>query len=219
MKENRRIFMDKKLIVEIFARFQQKNPSPKIELDYTNPYTLLVAVVLSAQATDKGVNRVTPKLFELASTPQQMLALGEEDLRTLIKTIGLYNAKASNIIKLSQMLVDKFDSTVPDDYNALCSLPGVGSKSANVILNSVFGHGTIAVDTHVFRVSNRVGLCQTKTPIQTELVLEKIVPEKFNKHAHHWLVLHGRYVCVARKPKCNQCLINDICIFAAKTKF
>lgn len=205
--------MNKKQIIEIFSRFQEKDASPRIELDYINPYTLLVAVVLSAQATDKGVNRATPKLFELASTPEEMLELGEEKLRDIIKTIGLYNTKAANIIKMSQKLVDEFDSIVPDDYDALCSLPGVGSKSANVILNSVFGHATIAVDTHVFRVSNRVGLCKTKTPIQTENELKKIVPKEFSMFAHHWLVLHGRYVCVARKPKCDQCLINDLCKF------
>jgi len=205
--------VNKKQIIEIFSRFQEKDASPRIELDYINPYTLLVAVVLSAQATDKGVNRATPKLFELASTPEEMLELGEEKLRDIIKTIGLYNTKAANIIKMSQKLVDEFDSIVPDDYDALCSLPGVGSKSANVILNSVFGHATIAVDTHVFRVSNRVGLCKTKTPIQTENELKKIVPKEFSMFAHHWLVLHGRYVCVARKPKCDQCLINDLCKF------
>jgi endonuclease-3 len=209
--------VNKGTIIEIFSRFQQKQSSPLIELDYINHYTLLVAVVLSAQSTDKGVNRVTPALFAIADTPEKMLALGEERLKYMIKTIGLYNNKASNIIKLSQKLLDHFDSIVPEDFDALCSLPGVGSKSANVVLNSAFGHPTIAVDTHVFRVSNRVGICKSKTPKQTEKLLKSKVPKEFASHAHHWLVLHGRYVCVARKPKCDSCIINDLCQFPNKT--
>lgn len=208
--------LNKREIIEIFSRFRENKPEPKIELDYINPYTLLVAVILSAQSTDKGVNRATPSLFDIVQTPEQMLELGEENLKGFIKTIGLYNSKASNIIKMSKMLIDNFNSSVPDDYDSLCRLPGVGSKSANVILNSVFGHNTIAVDTHVFRVSNRMGLCKTKTPLDTEKKLAFIIPEEFKRFGHHWLVLHGRYVCVARKPKCSHCIIRDLCKFEDK---
>jgi endonuclease-3 len=203
-------------IIEIFSRFRENKPSPKIELNYINPYTLLVAVILSAQSTDKGVNKVTDKLFSIVTNPSEMLDLGEDGLKDMIKTIGLYNSKASNIIRMSQILIDKFESQVPDNYDDLCSLPGVGSKSANVMLNSIFGHPTIAVDTHVFRVSNRIGLCKTKTPIETEKKLPSVIPDEFKHLAHHWLVLHGRYVCVARSPKCAQCIIRDICKFKNK---
>lgn len=203
-------------IIEIFSRFRENKPSPKIELNYINPYTLLVAVILSAQSTDKGVNKVTDKLFSIVTNPSEMLDLGEDGLKDMIKTIGLYNSKASNIIRMSQILIDKFESQVPDNYDDLCSLPGVGSKSANVMLNSIFGHPTIAVDTHVFRVSNRIGLCKTKTPIETEKKLPSVIPDEFKHLAHHWLVLHGRYVCVARSPKCAQCIIRDICNFKNK---
>lgn len=204
-------------IIEIFSRFRENKPSPRIELNYINPYTLLVAVILSAQSTDKGVNKVTDRLFSVVTTPDEMLALGEDGLKDMIKTIGLYNSKASNIIKMSKMLIDEFESQVPNDYDSLCRLAGVGSKSANVILNSIFGHPTIAVDTHVFRVSNRIGLCKTKTPIETENKLPSIIPDEFKHLAHHWLVLHGRYVCVARSPKCSQCIIREICKFKNKT--
>lgn len=205
--------MKKNNIIELFNRFKTKNPNPKIELNYINNYTLLVAIILSAQSTDKGVNKVTDHLFEIVDTPEKMIELGEVKLKEFIKTIGLYNAKATNIMKMSEMLINEFNSEVPADYDSLCSLPGVGSKSANVLLNSAFGHHTIAVDTHVFRVSNRLGLCKTKTPLQTEECLKKVVPNEFKKFAHHWLVLHGRYVCIARKPKCNNCIANDICKF------
>lgn len=205
-------------ITEIFSRFRENKPSPRIELNYINPYTLLVAVILSAQSTDKGVNKVTDKLFAMVTTPDEMLDLGENRLKDIIKTIGLYNSKASNILKMSKMLIDEFESQVPNDYDSLRRLAGVGSKSANVILNSIFGHPTIAVDTHVFRVSNRIGLCKTKTPIETENKLPSIIPDEFKHLAHHWLVLHGRYVCVARSPKCPQCIIRDICKFKNKTK-
>lgn len=203
--------MDKKKINEIFKRFEQKNANPKIELDYYSPFTLLIAVILSAQSTDKGVNRVTPNLFEVANTPKKMLELGEEGLKDYIKSIGLYNSKARNIIKLCQVLEEKYNGEVPQKFEELNELPGVGRKSANVMLNSLWSHPVIAVDTHVFRVSNRIGLCKTKNPLQTELALMKIIPTKWQDKAHHWLVLHGRYVCKARKPECHKCIINDLC--------
>jgi endonuclease-3 len=208
--------MNKSKINEIFERFSINKPNPKIELNYTTPFELLVAVVLSAQSTDKGVNRITPQLFEIANTPETMVALGEENLKQYIKTIGLYNSKAKNIIALSRDLIENHTSVVPEDFEALQKLPGVGRKSANVMLNSLWNHHVIAVDTHVFRVSNRINLCKTKNPLQTELALMKIVPSQWKDRAHHWLVLHGRYVCKARKPDCGKCIINDLCEFKGK---
>jgi endonuclease-3 len=209
--------MKVEIVDQIFSRFCQNKPSPKIELDYVTSYQLLVAVVLSAQSTDKGVNRVTPALFEVAPSPQKMIELGEEALKGHIKTIGLYNSKAKNIIAMSKLLVEKYDSQVPSDLEQLQTLPGVGRKSANVMLNSIWHKPTIAVDTHVFRVSNRIGLCKTKTPLATELALMKKVPKQWLDRAHHWLVLHGRYVCKARKPECGRCLIADLCMYKEKT--
>jgi endonuclease-3 len=202
---------------EIFYRFSENRPDPRIELEFSSPFTLLVAVVLSAQATDKGVNKATPALFAVADTPYKLLELGEERLKELIKTIGLYNTKAKNIIALSKKLVEDFGGEVPNNLEDLMKLPGVGRKSANVMLNSIWGHPTIAVDTHVFRVSNRIGFCTTKTPEATELALLEAVPEEWRPRAHHWLVLHGRYVCKARKPDCSKCIIRDICKFEGKT--
>jgi endonuclease-3 len=204
-------------IEAIFSRFAVQRPEPKGELAHVNPFTLLVAVVLSAQATDAGVNKATGKLFELADTPQKMLALGEERVRELIKTIGLFRNKAKNTIALSQKLVDEHGGVVPASRDELVKLPGVGRKSANVVLNMAFGEPTMAVDTHVFRVSNRIGLASGKTPEAVELQLEKAIPKPFLRHAHHWLILHGRYVCVARKPKCEACIIADLCRWPEKT--
>ncbi len=204
-------------VVEIFSRFCAQRPEPKGELAHVNPFTLLVAVVLSAQATDAGVNKATGKLFELADTPQKMLALGEDRVRELIKTIGLFRNKAKNTISLSQKLVDEYGGVVPDSRDELVKLPGVGRKTANVVLNMAFGVPAMAVDTHVFRVSHRIGLASGKTPEAVELELEKIIPAQFLRHAHHWLILHGRYVCVARKPKCEACIIADLCRWPEKT--
>ena len=204
-------------VEEIFRRFQAANPEPKGELHYLNPYTLLVAVVLSAQATDEGVNRATKPLFALADTPGKMVALSEDTVRNAIKTIGLFRGKARNVILLSQQLIDRHGGEVPDDREALEALPGVGRKTANVVLNIAFGHPTIAVDTHLFRVGNRTGLAPGKTPLAVELKLLKVVPNAYGRHAHHWLILHGRYVCKARKPECWRCLIADICRFRPKT--
>jgi endonuclease-3 len=203
---------------EIFSRLSRANPSPRGELDHVNPYTLLVAVVLSAQATDKGVNKATEKLFRKVTTPAQMLALGEEGLIEHIKTIGLFRAKARNVIKLSRDLIEKHAGEVPQDRDALEELAGVGRKTANVVMNIAFGVPTIAVDTHVFRVSQRLGLAKGKTPLAIEEQLLKVVPPKFLQHAHHWLILHGRYTCVARKPKCPQCIVLDLCPFKPKTE-
>jgi len=202
---------------EIFRRFHAANPEPQGELHYVNPYTLLVAVVLSAQATDEGVNRATIPLFAIADTPERMVALGEDTVRDMIKTIGLFRGKAKNVIQLSQQLIDRHGSQVPDDREALEALPGVGRKTANVVLNTAFGHPTIAVDTHVFRLGNRTGLAPGKTPLAVEEKLLKVVPKAYGRHAHHWLILHGRYVCKARKPACWHCLIADICGFRPKT--
>ena len=210
--------MNKQKIDKIFSRFASANPAPKTELNFTNEYTLLVAVMLSAQATDVGVNKATPALFAVADTPKKMLKLGEAGLKKYIKTIGLFNAKAKNIIGLSKKLVEEFAGIVPHTREALQTLPGVGRKTANVWLNCARGEATIAVDTHVFRVANRIGLCKTTTPEKTELALEKVIPDKWKLHAHHWLILHGRYTCVARKPKCPECLIRDLCEFKGKTK-
>jgi endonuclease-3 len=202
---------------EIFRRLSAANPDPRTELQYQSPFTLLVAVVLSAQATDAGVNKATPALFAVADTPEKMLALGEEKLTAYIKTIGLYRGKARNLIALSRKLVEEHGGKVPDDRAALEALPGVGRKTANVVLNVAFDQPTIAVDTHIFRVANRTGLAPGRTPLEVELGLERIVPERYKRHAHHWLILHGRYVCVARKPRCPACPINDLCRYPDKT--
>ena len=204
-------------VAEIFRRFAAANPDPKGELDWVNPYTLLVAVVLSAQATDVGVNRATAKLFQLADTPEKMVALGEAKLIEHIRTIGLFRSKAHNVIALSRQLIEKHGSKVPDDRAALEALPGVGRKTANVVLNIAFGQPTIAVDTHLFRVGNRTGLAPGKTPLAVEQELERIVPDGAKRHAHHWLILHGRYVCKARAPDCPNCLIADLCLYPDKT--
>ncbi len=207
--------LNKKTITEIFNRFLFQNKNPKIELNYVNNYTLLVAVVLSAQSTDIRVNIVTKSLFKTINNPKKMLSLGEKKLKKKIKSIGLYNAKSKNIIDLSQKLIkDNYNDDIPCDFNYLLSLPGVGRKSANVILNSAFGKPTIGVDTHVFRVSNRIGLTESKNVLQTEKQLTAIIPEKFLRNTHHWLVLHGRYICTAKKPKCEKCYINDLCKYA-----
>jgi len=202
---------------EVFERFRKANPEPKGELEHLNPFTLLVAVVLSAQATDAGVNRATRELFKVADTPQKMLDLGEERLRDYIKTIGLYRTKAKNVIALSQKLLTDFGGEVPRTRAEIESLPGAGRKTANVVLNMAYGEHTMAVDTHVFRVGNRTGLAPGKTPIEVETGLEKIIPGEFMLHAHHWLILHGRYTCLARKPRCEVCLINDLCRWPEKT--
>jgi len=207
----------KEIIEKIFSIWQKENPQPKTELVYSNNYTLLVAVVLSAQSTDVGVNKATKELFKVADTPQKMLKLGEAKLKKYISTIGLYNAKAANVIKLSQRLVDEYNSQVPHDFEALRSLPGVGQKTANVVLNCAFGEPTIAVDTHVFRVANRIVFVSENTPEKVEAALLKVIPKKFQTHAHHWMILHGRYICVARKPKCLECNIKNLCQFPDKT--
>ena len=204
-------------IVELFTRLRELNPHPTTELEYHSPYQLLVAVVLSAQSTDVGVNKATRKLFEVAPTPQAMLELGEEGLKRYISSIGFYNTKAKNIIALSRILVERYGGQVPHDREALEALPGVGRKSANVILNTVFGEPVIAVDTHVFRVSNRTGLAPGKDVREVERLLEKRVPDEFKRDAHHWLILHGRYVCKARKPDCPHCVIRDLCRYPHKT--
>ena len=198
-------------IEEAFRRFHANNPEPRGELAHQDPFTLLIAVVLSAQATDVGVNKATPNLFALADTPDKMVALGEERLRELIKTIGLYRTKAKNVIALSRALISQHGGKVPRDREALQALPGVGRKSANVVLNGAFGEPVIAVDTHVFRVANRTGLAPGKTPFEVEQSLERAVPDSYKSHAHHWLILHGRYTCKAVKPACGRCLINDLC--------
>jgi endonuclease-3 len=201
----------------MFARFAAATPEPQGELDFTTSFTLLVAVVLSAQTTDRAVNLATKQLFAIADTPEKMVALGEEKLMEFTKPLGFFRAKARNVIALSQALIERHAGEVPCDREALEALPGVGRKSANVILNTAFGQPTIAVDTHVFRVSNRTGLAPGTTPLEVEEILEKVVPEAFKTHAHHWLILHGRYVCKARVPECPRCLINDICRYPAKT--
>ncbi len=201
----------------MFARFAAESEAPETELHYRNPYTLLVAVVLSAQATDVGVNKATGPLFAAADTPQAMVALGEERVREMIRTIGLYRNKAKNVIALSQQLIDRHDGNVPRDREALEALPGVGRKTANVVLNSAFGEPTIAVDTHIFRVGNRTGLAPGKTPLAVEEGLLEVVPDRYKQHAHHWLILHGRYVCKARKPSCPSCIVSDLCDYPDKT--
>lgn len=202
---------------EFFQRLSDREPEPKGELNYVNPYTLLVAVVLSAQATDIGVNKATGPLFEVADTPEKMVALGLEQVRNYIKTIGLFNSKAKNVIALSEILIREHGSIVPQDRDALEKLPGVGRKTANVVLNMAFGQPTIAVDTHLFRVANRTGMAAGKTPLAVELALEKRIPAKWMLHAHHWLILHGRYICKARKPVCPVCPVSDLCNFKDKT--
>jgi endonuclease-3 len=210
--------MKKEQIYTFFERLSEVEQSPETELQFTNPFTLTVAVVLSAQATDKGVNRATGELFRLADTPEKMIALGEDRIRDLVKTIGLFRTKAKNVYLLSVKLRDEFNSTVPRERDQLMSLPGVGRKTANVVMNVAFGEPTFAVDTHVYRLSNRTGIAPGKTVIDVEKKLEKRVPEPFRVHAHHWLILHGRYICVARKPKCGQCVVSDICKFKDKTR-
>ena len=212
-----RKYADPATVREIFTRLRAQNPEPKGELEYVNPYTLLVAVVLSAQATDAGVNKATRALFAAADTPQKMVALGEDKVRDYIKTIGLFRAKAKNVIALSQILIDKHGGRVPLDAASLEALPGVGRKTANVVRNIAFGEATIAVDTHLFRVSNRIPLARGKTPLEVELGLLKIIPQEFLLHAHHWLILHGRYICKARKPECARCVIADLCTSPEKT--
>jgi endonuclease-3 len=204
-------------IEEIFRRFHEIEPEPKGELKSVNEFTFLVAVVLSAQATDVGVNRATAALFKAVDTPEKMLALGEEGLRDYIKSIGLYRAKAKNVMALSKILLEKHAGLVPPEREALEALPGVGRKTANVVLNNVFGESTIAVDTHLFRVGNRTGLAPGKSPYEVEKTLLKVIPAKYLRHAHHWLILHGRYICKARRPECWRCHIADICQFKEKT--
>ncbi|MDH5722836.1 MAG: endonuclease III [Alphaproteobacteria bacterium] len=204
-------------IQAFFSKLREINPEPKSDLEYTNPFTLLVAVVLSAQSTDAGVNKATKALFEYVDTPQKMLDLGLEPLKDHIKTIGLYNNKAKNIIALSQILVRDYNGNIPDTREDLMSLPGVGRKTANVVLNVAFGKPTMAVDTHIFRVSNRTGLALGKTPNEVEQNLLRVVPEEFGLHAHHWLILLGRYTCKARRPECGECPVIDICQFNDKT--
>ena len=209
--------MKREKVVELFRRLRELNPQPTTELDYTTPFELLVAVTLSAQATDVGVNKATKKLFPVANTPQAMLDLGEEGLKRYISTIGLYNAKAKNVIATCRILVEQYDGEVPCSREALEALPGVGRKTANVVLNTAFGEPTIAVDTHIFRVANRTGLAPGKTVRAVEDKLEKVVPAEFKQDAHHWLILHGRYVCKARKPDCSLCAIRDLCAYRDKT--
>jgi endonuclease III len=205
-------------VIELFTRLRELNPRPTTELTYTTPFELLVAVVLSAQATDVGVNKATRKLYPVANTAQAILDLGEQELKRYISTIGLFNAKAKNVIALCRILVDQYDGNVPDTREALEALPGVGRKTANVVLNTAFGHPTIAVDTHIFRVANRTGLAPGKDVRAVEDKLEKVTPAEFKHDAHHWLILHGRYVCKARKPECPNCVIRDLCAYRDKTK-
>jgi len=202
---------------QIFTRLRAANPNPTTELNYSSPFELLIAVLLSAQATDISVNKATAKLFPKANTPKKMLALGVDGVKEYIKTIGLFNAKAENVIKTCQILIEKHQGEVPDDREALEALPGVGRKTANVVLNTAFGHPTIAVDTHIFRLGNRLKLAPGKTPLAVEQKLLKVIPTEFIQDAHHWLILHGRYICTARNPKCPVCVINDLCEFKEKT--
>lgn len=210
--------MNKLKRTEIFTRLRAENPEPRTELHYSTAFELLVAVTLSAQATDKGVNKATARLFPVANTPEAILALGEEGLKEYIKTIGLFNSKAANIIKACRILVEQHHSQVPEDRAALEALPGVGRKTANVVLNTAFRHPTMAVDTHIFRVSNRTAIAPGKNVLEVEKRLLKFVPEEFLLDAHHWLILHGRYVCIARKPRCGACVIEDLCEYQHKTE-
>jgi endonuclease-3 len=203
--------------LQIFTRLRDENPHPTTELEYSSPFELLVAVTLSAQATDVGVNKATRKLFQVANTPQAILALGVDGLKSYIKTIGLYNSKAENVIKACRMLIELHDAEVPQTREALEALPGVGRKTANVVLNTAFGQPTMAVDTHIFRVSNRTGIAPGKTVLEVEKKLLRFIPREFLQDAHHWLILHGRYVCIARKPRCMSCLIEDLCDYRDKT--
>ncbi|MCW2367035.1 endonuclease-3 [Sphingobium sp. B7D2B] len=214
---SRQRILNRDQIFTLFSRLAEHNPEPRTELDYGNDFQLLVAVVLSAQATDAGVNKATWRLFETVKTPADMVALGEEALKKHIKTIGLFNTKAKNVIALSQALVETYGGEVPRDRDVLTTLPGVGRKTANVVMNTAFGEETFAVDTHIFRVGNRTGLAPGKTVLAVENGLEKRVPQPFRRDAHHWLILHGRYVCKARKPECWRCIINDVCLFRDKT--
>ena len=210
--------MNKDKRVKIFSILRKSNPQPTTELVYKNPFELLISVILSAQATDISVNKATKTLFKAANTPRKILKLGEKGLKNHIKSIGLYNTKALNILKTCEMLIKHFDEDVPQERAALESLPGVGRKTANVVLNTAFGHATIAVDTHIFRVSNRTGIAPGKNVVEVEKKLIKFVPDEFKKDAHHWLILHGRYTCTARKPKCTSCIIKDLCEFKSKTR-
>lgn len=209
--------LDYHAMKEVFRRFEAAEPHPKGELEHVNAYTLLVAVALSAQATDAGVNKATRALFAIADTPEKMLALGEAGLTDHIKTIGLFRQKAKNVIRMSQILVDRFDGQVPSSRAALQALPGVGRKTANVVLNMWFAHPAQAVDTHIFRIGNRTGICPGRDVDAVERAIEDNVPVEYQRHAHHWLILHGRYICVARKPKCGACLIRDLCQYEEKT--
>jgi endonuclease-3 len=209
--------MNAKTIEEVFRRLAAANPNPRGELEFINPYTLLVAVALSAQATDASVNKATRELFKVAKTPAEMLKLGEAGLKPYIQTIGLYNTKAKNVIRAAEILIAEHGGVVPKDAAALEKLPGVGAKTAKVVLNVAFGVPVIAVDTHIFRLANRLGMVKTKAPDETMKRLEAIVPEKYRLNAHHWLILHGRYICVARKPRCPDCILNDLCAFKEKT--
>lgn len=208
--------MNKQKRIEIFTRFRAENPNPTTELKYTSTFELLIAVILSAQATDVSVNKATAKLFSKASTPETIFALGESGLKKYIKTIGLYNAKTKNIIKTCKILIDEHNSVVPDNQKSLEAFPGVGRKTANVIRNTAFGHPTIAVDTHIDRVSNRTKIAPGKTVLEVEKKLLKFIPEEFKQNAHHWLILHGRYTCIARKPRCSSCVIEDLCEYKQK---
>ena len=210
--------MDKKNILAIFQRFKNAQQNPTTELIYASTFELLIAVMLSAQATDISVNKATRDLFKIANTPEAILKLGEKGLKKYIKTIGLYNTKAKNVLKTCQILIEKFNSEVPKQRAELESLPGVGRKTANVILNTAFGEPTLAVDTHIFRIANRIGLASGKTPLAVEQNLLKVIPKEYLHDAHHWLILHGRYICTARKPKCLECLIRDLCEYENKTK-
>ncbi|WP_419693106.1 endonuclease III [Mannheimia haemolytica] len=210
--------MNKAKRIEILTRLRNENPKPTTELNYSNPFELLIAVILSAQATDKGVNKATDKLFPVANTPQAILDLGVDGLKEYIKTIGLFNSKAENIIKTCRDLIEKHNGEVPEDRDALEALAGVGRKTANVVMNTAFGHPTIAVDTHIFRVSNRTNFAPGKNVVQLEEKLLKVVPDEFKVDVHHWLILHGRYTCIARKPRCGSCIIEDLCEFKEKTE-
>jgi len=208
--------MNKQKRYEIFSRLREENPHPTTELEYNSPFELLIAVILSAQATDVGVNKATKKLYPIANTPEAILDLGLDGLKQYVKTIGLYNSKAENIIKTCRMLIEQHGGEVPESRADLEALPGVGRKTANVVLNTAFGHPTMAVDTHIFRVSNRTGIAPGKAPLEVEKKLLKFVPEEFLQDAHHWLILHGRYTCIARKPRCGSCLIEDLCEYRKK---
>lgn len=208
--------MNKEKRIEIFTRLRDDNPHPTTELNFSNSFELLIAVILSAQSTDKGVNKATDKLYPIANTPEAIFALGEEGLKEYIKTIGLYNSKGKNIIKTCQMLIELHKSEIPEDRASLEALPGVGRKTANVVLNTAFGHPTMAVDTHIFRVSNRTKIAHGKDVVEVEKRLVRLIPDEFMLDAHHWLILLGRYICTARKPKCGACLIEDLCEFKKK---